>query len=546
MGALLAGLLLAQAGPVRAADESPAGSWKFTLPFQGASWLVKLETKDGKWTGTALAGEKTPEAKVQDVSVVNGALKFTLKLERQGVSLPFEGAVPKTGDKLLGSIALGGKVFPAQLEKTTLTSFDPYDVTKDDLAKQKGDAAGVRMILELLSQAAEKKATPDEVRSWAEKAAKWAAPYGQRWQREITIAVAEILSEQEGYAPIALQYARQAEKSLNAKKDSPGLQRRVLRALAAALNKSDKKDEAKAVELRLEKIPVVVAPPFPGRKNKSDRVVLVELFTGAQCPPCVTADVAFDALMKTYPPRDAVFLEYHLNIPRPDPMTNKDTEERERYYGKAIEGTPTMFVNGKVGPPPGGRGEDDAQGKYDEYSALIQPLLEKPAKAQLKVATKVAEGKTHVRVEVSDLAETGDGRASAAGAGRGTGGVQGRQPRGTSSSGGPRLRGRRRRGWHSAEREDRPRGDGHRPERRAQESEGLHEVLGGRHRSVLRQGAGGAFEEPASGGVRAERRHRRDSASGAGGFTDGVKAQHLFSRDPKGSASPTRSPSGRG
>ena len=60
MGALLAGLLLAQAGPVRAADESPAGSWKLTLPFQGASWLVKLESKDGKWTGTALAGENTP------------------------------------------------------------------------------------------------------------------------------------------------------------------------------------------------------------------------------------------------------------------------------------------------------------------------------------------------------------------------------------------------------------------------------------------------------------------------------------------------------
>ena len=136
-------------------------------------------------------------------------------------------------------------------------------------------------------------------------------------------------------------------------------------------------------------------------------MVLVELFTGHPVPPCVTADVAFDALLKTYKPSDAVFLEYHLNIPRPDPLANKDTEERERFYGKAIEGTPTMFVDGKVGPPPGGRGEDDAQGKYDEYSSLIQPLLEKPAKAQLKVATKVAEGKTHIKVDVSDLAETG-------------------------------------------------------------------------------------------------------------------------------------------
>jgi hypothetical protein len=408
MGALLAGLLLAQAGAVRAADESPAGSWKYTLPFQGASWLLKLESKDGKWSGTALPGDKTPDANVQDATVADGVLKFTLKLEKQGVSLPFEGAVPKTGDKIRGTVALGGKIFPAQLEKTTLTSFDPYDVARDDITKQTGDADGVRMALELLSQAAEKKAKPDEVRSWADKAVKWAETYGPRWQREITMSVAEILSEQDGYASVALQYARQAERSLDAKKDSPGLQRRVLKALAAALNKSDKKDEAKEVELRLEKIPVVLAPPFPGRKGKSDRVVLVELFTGAQCPPCVTADVAFDALHKSYKSSDVVFLEYHLNIPRPDPLTNKDTEEREKFYGKAIEGTPTMFVNGKVGPPPGGRGEDDAQAKYDEYSALIQPLLEKPAKAQLKATTKVADGKTHVKVDVSDLAETGD------------------------------------------------------------------------------------------------------------------------------------------
>jgi len=67
-----------------------------------------------------------------------------------------------------------------------------------------------------------------------------------------------------------------------------------------------------------------------------------------------------------------------------------------------------MFVNGKVGPPPGGPGEEAAQEKYDEYSELIQPLLEKPAKAQIKATTKVADGKTHVKVDVTDLAEMGE------------------------------------------------------------------------------------------------------------------------------------------
>ena len=50
--------------------------------------------------------------------------------------------------------------------------------------------------------------------------------------------------------------------------------------------------------------------------------VLVELFTGAECPPCVAADLAFDALGKTYKPTDVVLLEYHLHIPGPDALTN--------------------------------------------------------------------------------------------------------------------------------------------------------------------------------------------------------------------------------
>ena len=44
---------------------------------------------------------------------------------------------------------------------------------------------------------------------------------------------------------------------------------------------------------------------------KNDRAVLVELFTGSQCPPCVAADLAFDTLAKTYKPADAILLEYH-------------------------------------------------------------------------------------------------------------------------------------------------------------------------------------------------------------------------------------------
>ena len=75
---------------------------------------MKLESKDGKWTGTATAAEGTPEAAVEDVSVADGVLKLSLKLDKEGLALPFEGALPKEGDKIRGSIVLQGKVYPAR------------------------------------------------------------------------------------------------------------------------------------------------------------------------------------------------------------------------------------------------------------------------------------------------------------------------------------------------------------------------------------------------------------------------------------------------
>src|SRR5262249_30169554 len=135
---------------------------------------------------------------------------------------------------------------------------------------------------------------------------------------------------QEGLADLALMYARQAEKMLT-DKDPPGLRKKTLNLLATALEKGGKAEEAKAVKAKAEAIPPVTPTPFAGRKGKSQRVVLVELFTGAQCPPCVAADLAFDGLQKTYKPTEVVLLQYHLHIPRPDPLTNADTEERAAF-----------------------------------------------------------------------------------------------------------------------------------------------------------------------------------------------------------------------
>src|SRR5439155_23518517 len=122
-----------------------------------------------------------------------------------------------------------------------------------------------------------------------------------------------------------------------------------------------------------------------GRKGKSSRVAVVELFTGAQCPPCVSADIAFDAAVKTYKPADVVLLEYHLHIPGPDPLTNADSESRAGHY--KVNSTPSTFVNGKLSTPHGG-GKAQGEDSYGKLSKTIDEALEADEQAGLKLTAE--------------------------------------------------------------------------------------------------------------------------------------------------------------
>jgi hypothetical protein len=410
---LLAGLVLALlATPPRAtaADAPPlAGTWKVTLPLmQGTRplWLVKFENKDGKWEGAVTAtGERLPKATLENLSVSKDLVRFNLKLP-EGV-FRFEARVPAgKADKILGTISFQTAA-PAELERTTLAGLDPFALNKETLATKAGGAEVVQAAMGLLEQASPHKAKPEEVRNWAARAVKAAEAYGPPWQRDIVLGIAEALGEQKEFAPIALQYARQAERLLDPK-ERAGRQKRVLEVLAAALARAGKDADAREVEARIKKLDFTLKPrPYAGRKAKSDRAVLVELFTGAQCPPCVAADLAFDALGKTFKPGEVVLLQYHLHIPGPDPLTSPASESRKGFYGQAVDGTPTIIFSGKTAAE-GGGGADAGPEKYEEYLGAIEPLLERPAKATLQVrATRKGE-KIDVRADVAGLKETGD------------------------------------------------------------------------------------------------------------------------------------------
>jgi hypothetical protein len=129
-------------------------------------------------------------------------------------------------------------------------------------------------------------------------------------------------------------------------------------------------------------------------------VALVELFTGAQCPPCVAADVAFDALAESHAGKDVVLLQYHLHIPGPDPLTNADSEGRSRYY--QVQGTPTVVINGKEGPPLGGF-RPNAKDAYEKAArAIVEAQGEaSPVKLALEASRKGDE--IVIRAEASGV-----------------------------------------------------------------------------------------------------------------------------------------------
>jgi hypothetical protein len=412
-GALFAGLTaLIVLSHVRAADTVPLGTYKVLLPSidpERPLWLFKFATEKDKTKATVLATSEgvPPGATIEDVKTADGKIRFTVKMPRVP-ELKFELKLPKDKEtRLRGHAMMRDDPMPAEMEPTTLTAFDPYSVNKDRLAAMPNGGAAMIVALGLLSAAEDNKATVTEITAWAEKAIKSAEMYDERVLLDALIKVAEPLSSKETYAKVALPYAERAEKMLT-KTDPVAMRKQLLGLLADLLQKAGKTEEAKAVRERNEKLTYVTPVPYAGRKGKSDRAVLVELFTGTQCPPCVAADLAFEALDKTYKPSEVVLLQYHLHIPGPDPLTNEDTELRQKSYTKdVVKATPTILFNGR---PKAGGGGSFGQGeeKYKEYTAVINPLLEEPSRGKIALTARRKGDKIDIKADVSDLQETGD------------------------------------------------------------------------------------------------------------------------------------------
>ncbi|HKB40283.1 MAG TPA: hypothetical protein VKD72_27885, partial [Gemmataceae bacterium] len=381
-----------------------------------ALFLVKVTTKDGKAEGKVLSTPVTEFEKptVEEIKVSDKTLTMKVKAGPDGPVFNFNFLRGKDEKKLVGSGDFGRGPRLARCEKTEDTEIKEADA-------QKPFEGGADLVRALQKKDAKGKA--EALKEFAEKAGDSPAGYYARLELVTALAAtgatSEVLrAELDRAAKLAEGYDPAIKETTLSQADT--LEVRGLKGYVADLKKDGKAEELKAAESRLDKIEkklddeylktaIPFKPePFKGRRGKSDRVVVLELFTGAECPPCVAADVAFDALVESFKPTEVVLLQYHLHIPRPDALTNKDSEKRQEFYGRhAIPGTPTFLIDGEAGPPVGG-GKGDARPGYEELVKQLAKAVETEPQAKLTLSAQRKGEAVEIVADVADLKKPGE------------------------------------------------------------------------------------------------------------------------------------------
>jgi hypothetical protein len=451
IGACLVALLAAVA-PAGAAEPT---RWKLVvLAFGSDEFLIAdvTQAEDGSMSGKIVDAQQfLGMRKVKSIETQGESIKVTF--DTSGSDTVFTGAHRAPDEPILGTLVFRDAVYPARVERTdaekvaTLSTGEVMrEVTAarqvrdgkerdaklaDLLKKYEGEAASYHIRNELLRTAAASDATEADVRKQIDAWLDAARPYGEAWAAETRAAALKALAGKKPYATLAKELATEAEKGLGeaASLKQKAEAARLLASAAelagdAALAREAGERSARFEALLDEEYRATVPPfkpePFAGREQAgADRVVLMELFTGAQCPPCVAADVAFDALMAGYKPSELIGLQYHLHIPGPDPLTNTDSEARSSYY--TARSTPTVLLNGEPLPETnrGGGPMAAAEMKYGQYRKLIDGQLDgrKRAAIDLKATREgdsiriVAEA-TAVKGEDADKGEEKAGEGS--------------------------------------------------------------------------------------------------------------------------------------
>jgi hypothetical protein len=98
-------------------------------------------------------------------------------------------------------------------------------------------------------------------------------------------------------------------------------------------------------------------------------VQFVELFTCADEPDTAAAELAFGGLREYFDGTSVVFVQYHVSVPRPDPLTTDFGVARAAFYG--VTDTPVVRINGRRAVDVGG--DERALSKvFNEYKVACE------------------------------------------------------------------------------------------------------------------------------------------------------------------------------
>lgn len=452
--AAVAATLLALAGAAHldAAVKPPPdlnGPWKLVLlPFGEDEFaIVKLKRADGSLSVDVVSAQEQILGQAKHVKAeakLAGDLPSITFTPKDGPGSVFTGVTVSeqfgnTPARILGTLHLVGSDYPARLEKTVekevaklkasplsaklrTAAGEPDARARAELLAKLLDTykdvpANTQFIRFLIPAAEQAKVDEATLRTYIATWTGAAKPYGPAWTAQVRARILATLTGKKPYAKAALVLAREAAEDLPDDAPTEFKARAVEQLAEAARQAGDAKTAGEAdarsriLEAQLDeeyhqKMPPYKPEPFAGRKDtKADRIVLMELFTGAQCPPCVAADVGFDGLLQTYKPTELVTLQYHLHIPGPDPLTNPDTVARQDYYKDTLGGTPTTYFNGR--DQAGGGGMARAEAKYDQYRKIIDEALEGRRGASINLSAKRTgdEVRINASAEIEDPAK---------------------------------------------------------------------------------------------------------------------------------------------
>ena len=150
--------------------------------------------------------------------------------------------------------------------------------------------------------------------------------------------------------------------------------------------------------------PLDVAP-YRGPAAEPRRAVLLEMVTGAACDPCISVDLAADALLRRYGRQDLVLIAHHMHPPSTDPLVSAASVLRVEFYG--VHGAPTVILDGDAIQPGEGTGAV-AKPVFDALDAAIQKRIADPAAARIQLQASWSGPARKVEAEVDGAQPAAD------------------------------------------------------------------------------------------------------------------------------------------